>query len=187
MCLKAVVLPTHLTTHPRGCWTGPGARDKLLARCAFVQASGLHLTDRAKAMTKLRIPLPTSNPDLGRLILRITLAVVLLFHGIFKLNNGIDWMREPLAAFGLPAFVGYGVFVAELVAPVLLIVGFWTRLAALVIAFNMAMAVILVLRDRVMTINPSGGGWGIELEALIGLTALALFFMGSGKYSVVRD
>lgn len=138
-------------------------------------------------MSKLRIPLPATNADLGILILRLAIAVVLLFHGVFKAVNGIDWMSGMLAEVGLPAFVRYGVFVAELVAPVLLIVGLWTRLAALIITFNMAMAIFLALRDQVFAIKPQGGGWAIELEALIGLGALALFFTGAGKYGISKN
>ncbi len=137
--------------------------------------------------SKLRLPLPATNADLGLLILRLAIAVVLLFHGVFKAANGIDWMSGMLTDVGLPAFIRYGVFVAELVAPVLLIVGLWTRLAALVITFNMVMAIFLALRDQLFAIKRSGGGWGVELEALIALGALALFFTGAGKYSVSRD
>jgi putative oxidoreductase len=111
----------------------------------------------------------------------------MLFHGAYKVANGIDWMSGLLAQHGLPAFLRYGVYVAELVAPVLLIVGLWTRLAALVIAFDMVMAVLLALREQVFAVKPQGGGWGIELEALIGLAALALFFTGGGKFSVSKD
>jgi putative oxidoreductase len=123
----------------------------------------------------------------GLLILRLAVAVVILFHGAYKVANGIDWMSGLLAQNGLPAFLRYGVYVAELVAPVLLIVGLWTRLAALVIAFDMVMAVLLALREQVFAVKPQGGGWGIELEALIGLAALVLFFTGGGKYSVSKD
>ena len=138
-------------------------------------------------MSQLRIPLPATSPGVGLLILRLAVAVVVLFHGAYKVANGIDWMSGLLAQNGLPAFLRYGVYVAEVVAPVLLIVGLWTRLAALVIAFDMVMAVLLALREQVFVVKPQGGGWGIELEALIGLAALALFFTGGGKYSVSKE
>lgn len=130
----------------------------------------------------VRRVLPAPNTDLGLLVLRLAVAAVVLFHGIFKLKYGIAWMEGPLSAFGLPLFVGYGVFLAELLAPVLLTVGAWARLAALVIMFDMMMAVVLVLRDKVFAINPAGGGWAIELEALICLGALTVFLAGPGKY-----
>jgi putative oxidoreductase len=122
--------------------------------------------------------------DFGKLVLRLGLAAIVLFHGIFKLRNGVAWMAQPLAAFNLPAFLAYGTYVAELVAPLLLIVGAWTRLAALVIAFDMAMAAVLVLRPQLLAIRSAGGGWAIELEALIFCAAVAITLLGSGRYAV---
>ena len=55
--------------------------------------------------------------DLGKLILRLTVAVLLGFHGVSKLKNGIGWMAGPLRAHHLLMFVGYGVYVAEAWAP----------------------------------------------------------------------
>jgi putative oxidoreductase len=126
------------------------------------------------------------RPDAGLLVLRVALGVIVLFHGISKVRNGVAWMAGPLSAVGLPSFVAYGSYVGEVIAPVMLIVGLWTRPAALVIAFNMLMAVILVLRQRVMTINPQGGGWAIELEALIFFTAIAVALAGGGRYAIWR-
>ena len=56
-------------------------------------------------------------------------------------------MGEPLAAFGLPMFIGYGIYIAEVVAPILLFLGVLTRAAGLVIAFDLFMAILLVRRD----------------------------------------
>jgi putative oxidoreductase len=61
--------------------------------------------------------------DLGKLILRIGVAVPLGFHGVSKLRNGIAWMAGPLHSTCLPMFVGYGVYVTEVIAPLLLILG----------------------------------------------------------------
>ena len=138
-------------------------------------------------MAKLRVPLPATNADAGLLVLRVALAVILLFHGVFKLEHGIDWMKEPLARLGLPLSAGYGAYVAELVAPVMLIAGAWTRIAAVFVAGDMVMALVVALGPQILTINKGGGGWGIEVEAMILLTAVTLFLAGGGKYGVTRD
>jgi putative oxidoreductase len=130
---------------------------------------------------------PRTNVDAGLLVLRVILAVVLLFHGVAKAQHGIAWMAEPLGKFGLPLFVGYGAYVAELVAPVLLILGAWTRLAAVVIAFDMVMAVVLVLHGQLFAIKQGGGGWAVEVEALIFFAAVALALTGGGRYAMTRD
>ena len=138
-------------------------------------------------MTAPRLPLPAVNVDAGLFVLRVMLAVILLFHGLFKIEHGIEWMRAPLARFHLPLAAGYGAYVAEIVAPVMLIVGAWTRLAALVVMCDMLMALVLVLGPRILVINPGGGGWGIEVEAMILLSALVLFLAGGGRYGAVKE
>ena len=123
--------------------------------------------------------------DWGRLVLRLGVGVLLLLHGIFKLRNGIGWMAGPLSSVGLPAFVGYGVYVGEVVAPLFVIVGKFARLAGLVIAFNLLMAIVLVLRDKLFSLN-QGGGWAVELEMFFVFAGVAIFLLGSGRYSLSR-
>jgi putative oxidoreductase len=126
------------------------------------------------------------SDDIGKFILRVTVGGVLLFHGVWKLMHGIGWIPPILHMHGLPGFLAYGVFVAEVIAPILLFAGWMTRLASLTIVIDMLMAFLLVLHNSIFTVKPGGGGWGIELEAFLLFSALALFFTGSGKYSVSR-
>lgn len=121
------------------------------------------------------------------MLLRIIVAVVVIFHGLYKLKHGVAWIGEPLGKLGLPAWLAYGTYVAEVVAPLLLIVGILARWAALAIAFDMFMAIVLVLRPRITTINAGGGGWGIELEALICISALTIAIAGTGRFAALRD
>lgn len=123
--------------------------------------------------------------DWGKLLLRVTIGFLLLLHGISKLKNGIGWMAGPLGGLGLPAFVGYGAYVGEVVAPLFLMAGKFARLAGLVVAFNMLGAIIIALRGRVFTLN-QGGGWAIELEMLFLLGGVAIFLLGSGRYSLSK-
>ena len=122
--------------------------------------------------------------DIGKLVLRLALATIVLFHGVFKLTHGVEWIGQPLAALHLPAFLAYGTYIAEIVAPLLLILGLWTRLAALVIAFDMLMAFVLVLGPQFLDVRSQGGGWAVELEMMIFCTAVSLALMGSGRYAV---
>ena len=131
------------------------------------------------------VRMTTGWDDLGKLLLRFTVAGLLLFHGISKMQNGIGWMAGLLRGHHLPVALGYGVFVAEIVAPILLILGVLTRPAALVIAFDMCMAIYLVQANKIFTRN-QGGGWGIELEMGYLLAAIAIFFLGSGRYAASR-
>lgn len=131
--------------------------------------------------------LASRRTDIGLLVLRLGLAAIVLFHGVFKITHGAEWIKAPLGNMGLPGALAYGVYVAEVAAPLFLIAGAWTRIAASIIAFDMLMAVVLVLKGRLLMINPQGGGWGVELEALIFFVALALAVMGGGRVGVVPD
>jgi putative oxidoreductase len=122
----------------------------------------------------------------GKLILRLTIGFCLLLHGISKVKGGVGWLTGMLAENGLPGFIAYGVYVGEVVAPILLIVGIFSRPAALVVAFNMLIAILLVHRERMFTLSEQGGAWAIELEMLYLLGALAIYCLGSGKYALSR-
>jgi putative oxidoreductase len=124
--------------------------------------------------------------DLGKLILRLTVAGLMLFHGVAKVKGGVGFITGLLAQNGLPGFLAYGVYVLEIVAPILLILGLLTRLAALGIVADMVVAIGLVLRNQIFSVRQMGGGWAIELEMFFLLTALAIFFFGSGRYGLGR-
>jgi putative oxidoreductase len=124
------------------------------------------------------------NDDFGKLVLRLTVGGLMLFHGIGKLK-GVDMIGNMLEAHNLPAFLKYGVYLGELVAPVLLIVGYFTRPAAIVLMINMIVAIALAHRDDVLSLNEYGI-WKLELHGFYFFGALAILFLGAGKYSASR-
>jgi len=123
--------------------------------------------------------------DWGKLLVRLMIGGLLIFHGIFKLKGGIGWMGGMLSAVGLPAFIGYGVYVGEIVAPLFAIIGKFSRIAGLIIAFNMLMAIVLAQRAKMFSLN-EGGAWAIELEMLFLLGGIAIFLLGSGRIALSR-
>jgi putative oxidoreductase len=129
---------------------------------------------------------PAPRTDAGLLVLRLGLGALLLFHGVYKVTHGVAWIAGPLSGAGLPAWLQYGVYVGEVLAPVLVILGLWTRPAALVIAIDMFMAIFLARRGDVAKVNPAGGGWAIELEMMYLVAALALALAGGGRYGLGR-
>ena len=124
-----------------------------------------------------------SREDLGRLVLRVTLAVLLLFHGVSKLIGGIGFISGMLDKMGLPGAIGYLVYVGEVIAPLLILVGVWTRLAALIVAGNMVVAVLLVHTKEFFTMSQTGG-WSLELQGMFFFAAIALALLGAGRYSI---
>jgi putative oxidoreductase len=125
----------------------------------------------------------SSYDDLGKLLLRVVLAVLLLFHGLSKLAGGVGFISGMLEKMGLPAAIGYLVYVGEVIAPLLILVGVWTRPAALVIAGNMIVAVLLVHTAEFFTLSQTGG-WALELQAMFFFAALAVALLGAGRYSL---
>ena len=109
------------------------------------------------------------NLNIGILILRVSIGLMLLLHGFAKISNGFAGIKGMLAGMGLPEFLAYGALVGEVVAPLLLIVGLLTRPAAAVIAFNMLVAVAMAHCGDVL---------------LFFFPAVALVFTGGGKYII---
>ncbi len=121
--------------------------------------------------------------DLGKLVLRLALGLILLLHGIAKLVGGIGFVTGALQKLGLPGAIGYLVYVGEVIAPLLILFGLWTRLGALIIAGNMIVAVLLVHTAQLFALNATGG-WELELQGMFFFAAVALVLLGAGRYSI---
>lgn len=121
-----------------------------------------------------------ANEKIGKLILRVVLGLVVLLHGIGKLRGGIDGITGMLVAHGLPAALAYGVYVGEVLAPVMVILGLYARVGGFLIAGNMLVALYLVHRAELIALGPQGG-WAIELQVLILAAALGVMLFGPGK------
>lgn len=121
--------------------------------------------------------------DTGKLVLRLTLGILILLHGIAKLTNGIAPIEGMVTGMGLPAFIAYGVYAGEILGPVLLIVGFYARIGAALIAINMLVAIALAHASEVTSLGQTGG-WALELQGMFLFTAIALMLMGPGRFSV---
>lgn len=126
------------------------------------------------------------SDNLGKLLLRLAVGGLMLFHGIFKLTHGISGLQGMVASRGWPGVVAYGVYIGEILAPILIIIGFRTRLAALVVAFEMVVAIWIAHAASIFVVKEAGGAWAIELEMFYLLASIALFFMGGGAYAVSK-
>jgi putative oxidoreductase len=123
------------------------------------------------------------SDDTGKLVLRLALGILMLLHGIAKLKGGVGFISGQLTAHGLPAALAYGAYIGEVVAPILIIVGFFTRPAAWVIAINMLFAIFLVHMGDLGSMTKQGG-WALELQGMFLFSAIAVGFLGAGRFSL---
>lgn len=121
--------------------------------------------------------------EIGKLILRLTLGILILFHGMDKLVHGIGPIQEMVTGRGLPGFLAYGVYLGEVLGPLLLVAGFHARVGAGLIAINMVIAILLVHTGDLLGLSPHGG-WRLELQGMYLFTALSLMLMGPGRFSL---
>ena len=132
---------------------------------------------------KLDCPMPRCD-DTGKLVLRLTVGVLMLFHGVAKIMGGVDGIAGMLAAIGLPGLIAYGVYVGEVVAPLMVIAGFRARLGAALMAFTMVVAIGLAHGSQLFSMG-GHGGYALELQMFFLLGSVAIFFLGAGKLFVL--
>jgi putative oxidoreductase len=131
---------------------------------------------------------PLFVDDIGRLVLRLTLGVLTLFHGVSKIlhPSALDFIGGKLADLGLPQFVAYLVYVGEVVAPLMIILGVYSRIGGLVVIINMLFALALVHSTQLLTLAKTGG-WALELQGFYLFSALVVLLLGSGKIAIKPD
>ncbi|WP_408095794.1 DoxX family protein [Peredibacter sp. HCB2-198] len=125
----------------------------------------------------------TQKDDLAKLFLRVVVGGLMLFHGMHKIVHGYGHVGGMLNQAGLPEFIQHGVLVGEILAPLLLIIGYKTRYSAILIIFTMLVAVGLAYHEKIFTLNQYGG-WMIELHVFFIVSSLAIILLGAGKYAL---
>ena len=125
----------------------------------------------------------SAGVDAALLILRLVLGLLVLLHGVNKLPPPPEFLFPALSERGLPSVLAYGVYLGEIVGPILIIVGVWTRLGALLIVANMVVAVLMAHFGDLFALNKQVG-YELELQAMYLFTAVALALTGAGRYSI---
>jgi putative oxidoreductase len=126
---------------------------------------------------------PALQQDFAKLILRLALGILILLHGLAKLNGGLAGIVGLVEAQGLPGFLGYAVLIGEIIAPLMVLLGFHARIGGLLIAINMLVAVVLMHMGQLGSLNGQGG-WELELQGMFFAVAVALALLGPGRFSV---
>jgi len=128
------------------------------------------------------------NDDIGKLVVRFVLGVLMIFHGIAKFTNpdSMAFIKSQLLTNSLPEMLVYGVYVGEILAPLIIILGIYTRIGGLIIFVNMIFAIYLVHAHELFSLGPHGG-WALELQGFYLFSALAVMLFGSGKIAIKPD
>lgn len=126
------------------------------------------------------------SDDIGKLVLRLTLGILMLLHGIAKLRYGVGGIEGMVTNHGLPGFLAYGVFVGEVIAPLLVIFGFYARIGGVIMAVNMVAAIALAHGSQLLDLDKSGG-WALELQGFFLFTSIVVALIGPGKFGINRQ
>jgi putative oxidoreductase len=130
--------------------------------------------------------------DIALFVLRLTGAIVLWPHGAQKVlgifgGYGLAGTVAGMSHMGIPVVLVYLVIAVEFLGPIALVLGVLTRLAALGIAIDMAVAAYMVHLPNGFFMNFAGNqkGEGIEFFIYAVGIALALVIAGSGRIALL--
>ena len=127
----------------------------------------------------------TTRQSIALLVGRLALGIVLIAHGWQKFfTYGISGATASFEQMGVPVAGAAAVFAAlvELVGGILLIVGFAVPLVGLLVAIDMAGALIFVHAPNGVFVDAGG----YELVLVIGALGVVLAGLGAGAYAVDR-
>ena len=123
--------------------------------------------------------------EFAPLVVRVIVGVIMAAHGLQKFLAGPANFGGFLAQLGVPAptLMGYVVTLVELGGGILLIIGLFSRLAALLLTIDLLVAILLV-KVNVGFLSPQGGGAGAELDLALIAGFLVILLAGAGRISL---
>ena len=122
-----------------------------------------------------------SLQPLGLLLLRAALGIIFFTHGYPKLTQSATAMQTMFIEHGLPGQFVYVAGVLETFGGLLMIIGIFTRVAALLLAIEMAVAIW-----KVHSVHGLMAIREYEFPLTLAAGCLALATVGAGTFSVDR-
>lgn len=117
------------------------------------------------------------NTDLGILFLRLIFGGLFTWHGIDALSHYNLYLSMSQSTIGLPASVEFNLVVfAQFICGILIMLGILTRLAVIPIFIIMSVAFLIAHKGQPF--------FQKELPFAYGLFCIAIFILGSGRYSI---
>jgi putative oxidoreductase len=128
----------------------------------------------------------SATHDLGLLLVRLILGIVLMFHGSQKLfgwfdGPGMEGFTEYLTKLDIPMpeASAYLSAITEFAGGALLVLGLLTRLVAVPVVVNMLVAVVAVHAHEF-----AAAKGGMEYALMLCVVALAIVFTCAGRFSL---
>lgn len=124
--------------------------------------------------------------DIGLLLLRLGIGLSFVMHGSGKMFGGPElWgqVGASMTNFGITQYHGVWGFLAafaEFGGGIMLILGFLTRPAAIMMFLTMVVATVMHVKK--------GDGFNVYSHALeMGVVFLSLIFVGPGRFSIDKE
>lgn len=121
--------------------------------------------------------------DIIKLIFRVSIGVLVLFHGVHKIIYGIAPIKQMLTSSPLPQVFAYGVYIGEVLMPILIILGLYARVASSILAINMLVAIYLAYFKVLFSLGEHGGVV-FELPFVYFLASMMIATYGSGRFAI---
>lgn len=125
-----------------------------------------------------------TSTDYAALLLRISLGVMYLAHSVVLklLTFGLGGTASFFEKVGLPRWLAYVTFAAEVVGGVLLILGIKARWVALGLTPALAGAIIFVHSANGWVFDAPNGGW--EYPAFLLSMSVVQYLIGDGAFAL---
>ena len=124
-----------------------------------------------------------NKQEIGKVILRVILGITFFIHGLAKFQGGISNTVGYFDSLGIPGFIAYAVAAIELIGGIALILGFATKIIA--ILFTLIMLGAIVTAKFSLGFLGDGQMAGYELELV--LLGVSVFFILADKSALSLD
>jgi putative oxidoreductase len=119
---------------------------------------------------------------LALLVMRLARGAIMVTHGYHKVFGGLQHFAHMVGGMGLPVWLGYVAAFTEFLAGLLILAGFFTRLAAFALCVDLAVAIWKVHLHNGLMGAPDRPGF--EFPLAVATLAFALIFFGAGPIAL---
>lgn len=121
--------------------------------------------------------------DLGKLVARLTVGILMLFHG-WNYLRGDRQIFEIVKSHGLPEAVGYLAVIGLVIAPLCAILGIYTRIAGALIALFLVCGILLFHMGHLFMLAPKRDAYYLETQVFFLMGGLVVALLGAGRFGL---